>query len=187
MQCLWIFPKFALASMFAYKWHYWDSTLNTLEHHFNMPFKFQPLFPCSTDAHFTKESVLLKIWVVQVQSLSCISFAFALHRTTFSCKSDDDFLPMQTMARAETQKWDCGFLAQSVGSYPLALPQAAWLSSFYRKISSVAPPQGTWIKDALLRGQRREKSPAPGGIGTHNLSVMRRELYRCATIVAQEE
>ena len=28
--------------------------------------------------------------------------------------------------------------------------------------------------------KRREKSPAPGGIRTHDLSVMRRVLYHCA-------
>ena len=34
------------------------------------------------------------------------------------------------------------------------------------------------------RGEK--KSPDPGGIGTHILSVMRRVLYRCATTGAQE-
>ena len=41
---------------------------------------------------------------------------------------------------------------------------------FIGKISSVAPPWGTWIKDTLLLGLRREeKSPAPGRIQTHDL------------------
>ena len=36
-----------------------------------------------------------------------------------------------------------------------------------------------------LRGLRREKSPAPSGIRTHDLSVMRRcKLYHCATTAA---
>ena len=41
--------------------------------------------------------------------------------------------------------------AQSV-HIKLALPQAEQLSLFYGLISDVAPPWGTWIKDALLRG-----------------------------------
>ena len=36
----------------------------------------------------------------------------------------------------------------------------------------------------LRMGQRREKSPAPGRIQNHNLSVMRRLLYPCATTTA---
>ena len=77
------------------------------------------------------------------------------------------------------------FFAQSM-PIKLALSQAAWLSIFFRKISSVAPPWGTWIKDALLRGQRREKSLALNRIWTHDLSVTRRALYRCATTAAQQ-
>ena len=42
----------------------------------------------------------------------------------------------------------------------LASPQAAWLSLFYKKISSVTPFQGTWIKDALLRRLIWEKMPS---------------------------
>ena len=42
----------------------------------------------------------------------------------------------------------------------LDLPQAARLSIFYGKISCVAPPWGTWIKDSLLMGERREKKPS---------------------------
>ena len=51
----------------------------------------------------------------------------------------------------------------------------------YWKISSVAPRWRTWIKDAPLMGYMREKSSAPSGIWTHNLSVTKRVLYRCAT------
>ena len=48
------------------------------------------------------------------------------------------------------------------------------------------------IKDAPLTDReetyrerkRGEKSPAPGGILTHDLSVMRRVFYCCATIAA---
>ena len=40
---------------------------------------------------------------------------------------------------------------------------------FYRKISCAAPPQGTCIRDALME-KRRESSPAPVCIWTHNLS-----------------
>ena len=43
------------------------------------------------------------------------------------------------------------FFAPSV-HIKLDSPQAARLSIFYRKISSVAPQRGTWIKDALLMG-----------------------------------
>ena len=46
----------------------------------------------------------------------------------------------------------------------LALPQAAQLSLSYGKITSVAPTQGTWIKDPLLRGKRREKAQLLPGI-----------------------
>ena len=35
------------------------------------------------------------------------------------------------------------FLVAQSMPIKLALPQAAWLSLFYRKISSVAPPRGT--------------------------------------------
>ena len=36
-----------------------------------------------------------------------------------------------------------------------------------------------------LQGIEVEKSPAPGGNQTHNLSVTRRGLYHCATTTAQ--
>ena len=49
----------------------------------------------------------------------------------------------------------------------------------------MAPPGGTWIKEALLIGWSREKSPAPSGIQTHDLSVTRCVLHRCATTSAQ--
>ena len=41
------------------------------------------------------------------------------------------------------------------------------------------------IEDALLRVQRKEKSPALGGIRTQNLSIMKPALYGCATTAAQ--
>ena len=68
-----------------------------------------------------------------------------------------------------------------------ALPQAVRLGIFIG-ISAyvVAPFQGTWIKEALLREERREKSPAPSRIWTHNSSVTRHALFRCATTSAQE-
>ena len=53
---------------------------------------------------------------------------------------------------------------------------------FQRKFISIALPWGTWNKDAPLRGWRREKSSAPGGIRTHNISVI---LRHCATTTAQ--
>ena len=69
----------------------------------------------------------------------------------------------------------------------------AWFASscrakhiFHYKIRSIASPQGTWIKDILLMAQKREKSPAPGRIWTHDLSFMRRVLYHCATAAAQK-
>ena len=55
--------------------------------------------------------------------------------------------PMPGQARRTYQQ----FFAQSV-HIKLALPQAAPPSLFYKKISSVAPPQGALIEDALLRG-----------------------------------
>ena len=39
--------------------------------------------------------------------------------------------------------------------------------------------------DVLLMGQRRAKSPAPGGIRNHNLSATRHVLYHCATTTAK--
>ena len=39
------------------------------------------------------------------------------------------------------------------------------------------------FKDILLK-MEEEKSPAPGAIQTHDLSVMRSALYSCATTVA---
>ena len=69
------------------------------------------------------------------------------------------------------------FFAQSA-CIKIASPQAARIRIFfYRKTSSVAPSWGIWIKDTLLRGWKREKSPGPGGIQTHDLSVMRYVLY----------
>ena len=41
-------------------------------------------------------------------------------------------------------------------------------------------------KDILLK-MEEEKSPAPGGIWTHNLLIIRRVFYRCATIVALDQ
>ena len=38
--------------------------------------------------------------------------------------------------------------------------------------------------DVLLMGQRRAKSPAPGGIRNHNLSATRHVLYHCAKCTA---
>ena len=55
------------------------------------------------------------------------------------------------------------FFAQSE-RFKLASPQAAWLSLFYnRKISSVEPPGGAWIKDTLLRDRERKKAQHPAG------------------------
>ena len=72
------------------------------------------------------------------------------------------------------------FLAQSM-HIKLALPWAAQLSLFYRKISSVAPPWETWIKTRYWEDREGRKKPAPGGHQSHNLSGMRRALYPCAT------
>ena len=72
------------------------------------------------------------------------------------------------------------FLAQSM-HIKLALPQAAWLTYFWRKISSVAPIWGTCIKDTVLRGQRKEKKAQhPAGFkpttsllwGVHSTAVL---------------
>ena len=52
--------------------------------------------------------------------------------------------------------------------------------AMYWKISSVAPPWRTWIKD----GKEKIKSTAPDRIWTHDLSIKRRALYRCATTAA---
>ena len=53
-----------------------------------------------------------------------------------------------------------GFFAQSV-LIKLASPQSAWLSIFLiEKISSVAPPRGTSMRDALLIEMRREEKKA---------------------------
>ncbi len=41
----------------------------------------------------------------------------------------------------------------------LALSQASWLCIFWRKISSVAPPWGTWLR-TLYRWDRKEKKPS---------------------------
>ena len=66
------------------------------------------------------------------------------------------------------------------------MAQAAGLSL----LLSIEKPQcciSIWdlIKNELLIGKRRvEKSPAPGGIQTNNLSVMRHVLCRCATTTA---
>ena len=38
-----------------------------------------------------------------------------------------------------------------------------------------------------LERKEEEKSPARGGIRTHDLSVMRRALYRCATTAAMHQ
>ena len=54
------------------------------------------------------------------------------------------------------------------------------------KNSNVAPPWGTGFKGALVKIEG-EKSPAPGGNQTQDLSVPRRELYRCATTTAQRK
>ena len=55
------------------------------------------------------------------------------------------------------------FIAQ-LTSIKLVLPQSAWLSLFYSKISSVAPPWGTWINDALLRRYvENRKTPSTAG------------------------
>ena len=52
--------------------------------------------------------------------------------------------------------------------------------AMYWKISCVAPPWRTWIKD----GKEKIKSTAPDRIWTHDLSIKRRALYRCATTAA---
>ena len=45
-------------------------------------------------------------------------------------------------------------------------------------------PKGTCIKDAQLIGERTEKSQAPGGIQTHDLSVTRGVFYHSTTTAA---
>ena len=76
------------------------------------------------------------------------------------------------------------FLAQSE-PIELALPQAARLSIFFNmKISGVAGLRGTWIKDALLIGLRREeKSPALAGFKptTSGVFFRRHALYHSVT------
>ena len=52
------------------------------------------------------------------------------------------------------------------------------------KISSVAPPRGTWIKD--WEDREEKKRPAPGRIQTHNPSETNLYFYRCATTAAQQ-
>ena len=78
------------------------------------------------------------------------------------------------------ESWAGLLFYYSIRAYFDFLPQAAWQSIiFYRKTSSVVPPWGTSSKDALLIGLRREeKSPAPGGIQTHNLKSF--ALQACA-------
>ena len=67
-----------------------------------------------------------------------------------------------------------------------ASPQAACLSIFFVGISAVLHFfERPKIEDALLRVQRKEKSPALGGIRTHDLSVMKPALYGCATTASR--
>ena len=57
--------------------------------------------------------------------------------------------------------------------FKLALPEAEWLTILTEENYSMRD----LIKDTLLIEKR--KSPAPGGIQTHDQSVTRRVLYRC--------
>ena len=76
------------------------------------------------------------------------------------------------------------FFAQSL-LIKLASPQAAQQSIFsHGKISSVAPPWGTWLKDALLIGKGREEKkdqhPAWFEPMTSRVSLCRLVVYRSA-------
>ena len=55
---------------------------------------------------------------------------------------------------------------------------------FLRKISSLAPPWGTWLRTHYW-WDREEKKPSLGGIRIHDLFVTRRVLYQCATNALQ--
>ena len=81
--------------------------------------------------------------------------------------------------------WLWGFFTQSV-RFKLAQPQAAWLSTFYRKIMSVAPPWETQLSmHYWYDREEKKKAQHPFWIWTHDLSVMMCVLYRCATTAAQ--
>ena len=59
-------------------------------------------------------------------------------------------------------------------------------ASFYGKISSVASPRGTCLRthsrEIVIELERGEKKcPAPSGIRTLSLMIIRSALYRCAT------
>ena len=67
--------------------------------------------------------------------------------------------------------------------FKLALPQAAQLGiHFLSENSNAGPPRGNCMRTHYWE---EEKSPAPGGNGTHGLYVARHVLYRCATSAAQ--
>ena len=69
----------------------------------------------------------------------------------------------------------------------LVSPQAAQLGiHFFNGETVMLHLLGDLFKDTLLR-REEEKSPAPGGNRTHDLSVMKPALYRCATTAAQRE
>ena len=69
------------------------------------------------------------------------------------------------------------FFAQTV-RIKLVSPQAAQLSILYWKISSVAPPQGTWLRTHFWWDrEKKRKDQLPGGIE----SGTSRSVVRCAT------
>lgn len=51
------------------------------------------------------------------------------------------------------------------------------------KDTNAAPPGGTFLRN--ITEDRRRKNPAPGGNWTHDLSVTRHTVYRCATTTAR--
>ena len=76
------------------------------------------------------------------------------------------------------------FLRSRTVLIKLVMPQAAQLGFyFFNWINSNAAHHTYLLKDTLQRTER-EKSPAPEGKGTHNVSVTRCVLYRCATTVS---
>ena len=72
--------------------------------------------------------------------------------------------------------------------FMLLLPQAAQLSIhfLFRKISSAAPPWGSWLRTYYQEIEREEKALHPAGTEptTSRVLLHRPVLYRCATTTA---
>ena len=104
-----------------------------------------------------------------------------IHQKPYIKKFDDWYFQWH-VSMTKWLKWNV-FFAPSM-NVSLASPQAGWLSIYFFnwKIRSVAPEWRTPLRTDS--GIEKRKSPAPGGIWSHDLSLMRRVLSRCATTTA---